>query len=83
MGLDCVCISAPWPARGDPDQGIAFFYPNEPYFEWTYGRTLLADEKYSAEDIAFNEKYVATSIEYILDHLQRSSGLKQRGSDRD
>ena len=31
-----VFLDAPYPARGDPDPGIALFYADRPYYEWFY-----------------------------------------------
>ena len=31
-----VFLDAPFPARGDPDPGIAMFYADQPYYEWFY-----------------------------------------------
>ena len=32
--IDVVKINAPWDAKGPPDEGIAEFYPDQPYYEW-------------------------------------------------
>lgn len=34
--MDCFFIDAPFPGRGEPDKGIAFFYPDRQYYEWFY-----------------------------------------------
>ena len=32
--LEYSFVDAPFPAEGPPDEGIATYYPNKPYFEW-------------------------------------------------
>lgn len=32
--MEYVFIDAPFPASGPPDEGIALFYPKNPYYEW-------------------------------------------------
>lgn len=32
--IEVVKINGPWDAKGPPDDGIAEFYPNQPYYEW-------------------------------------------------
>lgn len=41
---DCHFLTAPYPAEGPPDNGIAQFYPNHDYYEWYYKRTSSAGE---------------------------------------
>ena len=43
--MELVFITAPHAAVGEPDPGIAMFYPDEPYFEW-----FLRSPPASAED---------------------------------
>lgn len=32
--MDCTFVDAPFAALGPPDSGIAFYYPDMPYYEW-------------------------------------------------
>ena len=34
IDFEYVFIDAPFVALGPPDNGIATFYPNRPYYEW-------------------------------------------------
>jgi Serine hydrolase (FSH1) len=42
-----VYINAPLPAKGEPDVGIAMFYPDQPYYEWFY----RIDDSSQSDDI--------------------------------
>lgn len=80
--MDCVFIDAPFPGRGEPDKGIAFFYPDRPYYEWFY-RTKVATpvpELKSDENTDEIVKIKSTpfagydnleeSMKYLADHLR-------------
>jgi hypothetical protein len=34
VSADFVFINAPFPATGEPDEGIQTYYPNMSYYEW-------------------------------------------------
>ena len=55
--LEMVFLTAPFAAVGEPDEGIATFYPDLPYFEWfirnqeqTLPQRAVSDEKESVGD---------------------------------
>ena len=54
--INATVVDAPHPARGDPDEGIAYFYPNTPYYEWYY------------EDFGKLEG-LESSIKRLIDHI--------------
>lgn len=71
--MNCIFIDAPFPGRGEPDKGIAFFYPNRPYYEWFYrakkdssGAIISAANPSEASSIYEN---LGESLKYLEDHL--------------
>jgi hypothetical protein len=56
--MEYVYLDAPFKATGDPDTGIATFYPNREYFEWYLKDETAAEGK-------------RKSLEYILNILIR------------
>jgi predicted esterase len=74
--MDCVFIDAPFPGRGEPDKGIALFYPDRPYYEWFYrskkveNTSDLANTTNSDQPKA-SAKYenLGESIKFLTDHL--------------
>lgn len=71
--MNCVFIDAPFPGKGEPDKGIAFFYPNRPYYEWFYkakkdssGASSAGAASSTASSIYEN---LGESMKYLEDHL--------------
>ena len=71
--MKCTFIDAPFPGRGEPDKGIAFFYPNRPYYEWFYrakkdssGTSPAVAAPSAASSIYEN---LGESMKYLEDHL--------------
>jgi len=56
IDMDYVFLDAPFRATGNPDEGIATFYPNREYFEWFLKDETAADGK-------------RKSLEYIMSVL--------------
>jgi Serine hydrolase (FSH1) len=52
VGLDTSFVTAPFPATGPPDPGIAMFYPNHDYFEWVVSKETMEGLHTSMELIA-------------------------------
>jgi hypothetical protein len=48
--MDYRFMDAPFPAQGEPDSGVALFYPDQTYHEW-YHKDDSAEEK---KEIAVN-----------------------------
>ena len=74
--MNCVFVDAPFPGRGEPDKGIAFFYPDRPYYEWFY-RSKKAENVSNDADAANSihlkaiAKYenLVESMKFLTDHL--------------
>lgn len=66
--IECEFITAPFPALGPPDSGIAQYYPNEEYFEWFY--------KHKSKDSTGTElvtyEGVDKGLEYVKDYIKRN-----------
>jgi predicted esterase len=74
--MDCVFIDAPFPGRGEPDKGIALFYPDRPYYEWFYRSKKVETTSDDADTTSSNQlkasaKYenLEESIKFLTDHL--------------
>lgn len=75
--MNCVFIDAPFPGRGDPDRGIALFYPDRPYYEWFYRSKKVVTASEDTETL--NSKYpkasakyenLDESIKFLINHLE-------------
>jgi predicted esterase len=70
--MDCVFIDAPFPGRGDPDQGIALFYPDRPYYEWFYRVKKIDANESSASNLKASDIYenLEESIKFLKNHIE-------------
>ena len=64
--MDAVLLTAPYPAEGLPDTGIAEFYKSFEYFEWFYKRVDHSDGENNSVNILLGlETSVCQIVEYI------------------
>jgi predicted esterase len=70
--MDCVFIDAPFPGRGDPDKGIALFYPDHPYYEWFYRAKKSDANESSASNLKASDIYenLEESIKFLKNHIE-------------
>lgn len=75
--MEMVFLTAPHAAVGEPDPGIAMFYPDEPYFEWFLRPPPKAVRDDEDEDARANTQVSASllagldeSIEAIIEALR-------------
>ena len=70
--MDCVFIDAPFPGRGDPDKGIALFYPDRPYYEWFYRAKQDDANDSSASNLKASDIYenLEESIKFLKNHIE-------------
>ena len=68
--MECLFIDAPFPGRGEPDKGIAIFYPDRPYYEWFY-RTKVAEISDNIKTNSFaGYDNLEESMNYLKDYLE-------------
>ena len=64
--MDAVLLTAPYPAEGPPDTGIAEFYKLFVYFEWLYKRVDHSDGETKSENILLGPETSGCQIvEYV------------------
>lgn len=70
--MDCVYIDAPFPGRGDPDKGIALFYPDRPYYEWFYRAKKSDANESSTSNLKASDIYenLEESIKFLKNHIE-------------
>lgn len=77
LNVSAVVVNAPWVAKGPPDEGIALFYPDEPYYEWYDGLR---------EGVPVEPSVVEKSLQRLVEHLEKFGpydgilGFSQGGS---
>lgn len=70
--IECLFIDAPFPGKGEPDKGIAFFYPDRPYYEWFYRNRPYKGEgvENESKSVAMIYENLEESMKYLTDHLE-------------
>jgi Serine hydrolase (FSH1) len=67
--MDSVFLTAPYPAEGPPDPGIAEFYESYDYFEWFYKRVDHSNEDTVKANILLGlESSLCQIVEYINEY---------------
>jgi predicted esterase len=68
--IECLFINAPFPGKGEPDKGIAFFYPDRPYYEWYYRNPLSKEVEHEPKSLTTIYENLEESMKYLTDHLE-------------
>jgi predicted esterase len=68
--IECLFIDAPFPGKGEPDKGIALFYPDRPYYEWFYRNRLIKEVENEPKSVTTIYENLEESMKYLTDHLE-------------
>ena len=70
--MNCIFIDAPFLGRGKPDEGIAIFYPDRPYYEWFYRTKVVETPDAVKSDHFAGYDNMEESMKYLVDYIERS-----------
>lgn len=68
VNIECTFIDAPFPGKGEPDKGIAFFYPDRPYYEWFYRNRRKEGIESKSSTVIYEN--LEESMKYLTDYLE-------------
>ena len=70
--MKCIFIDAPFPGRGKPDEGIAMFYPDRPYYEWFYRTKVVETPDAVKSDRFVGYDNMEESMKYLANYIESS-----------